>query len=376
MKGGGRTVRYVLPTRPGKVSITCAASSGSAPSMLALCERTAATLELRSAAQRAARPRWPRPSIAGAWRPAGCGSTAPSAAQARRGRPPGRARSRPPRRSPTRVRARGPQVRDAARRRAASWPRRARPPPPTARWRRPRPATHRSRWARRAVATCADAEAQLDRRDRRGLARGVPHRPVRRGVRGRRAAPPALRGAARRARRPGARSPRRVKERLRGRGVAFGGAADGVFALDPVPRVLTAEEWSELQLGVAQRLKALDAFVADVYGDAPRAGGGRGAASGGRELAALRAAHARSARVALDLVRGPRRGPLRRRSLPRDRGPGAHGVRPRLRGRRARDAARPAAGRSAVPRPRRSRTASWRSRCGTRRRCPSRAWRC
>jgi uncharacterized circularly permuted ATP-grasp superfamily protein len=59
----------------------------------------------------------------------------------------------------------------------------------------------------------------------------------------------------------------RVKERLRGRGVEFGAAPDGIFALDPVPRVLTAEEWSELQLGVGQRLKALDAFVADVYGD-------------------------------------------------------------------------------------------------------------
>ncbi len=59
----------------------------------------------------------------------------------------------------------------------------------------------------------------------------------------------------------------RVKERLRGRGVSFGAAPDGVFALDPVPRLLTAAEWSELQVGVAQRLKALDAFVADVYGD-------------------------------------------------------------------------------------------------------------
>ncbi len=59
----------------------------------------------------------------------------------------------------------------------------------------------------------------------------------------------------------------RVKERLRGRGVSFGAAPDGLFALDPVPRVLTAGEWSEIQVGVAQRLRALDAFVADVYGD-------------------------------------------------------------------------------------------------------------
>jgi uncharacterized circularly permuted ATP-grasp superfamily protein len=58
-----------------------------------------------------------------------------------------------------------------------------------------------------------------------------------------------------------------VKERLRSRGVSFGAASDGLFALDPVPRVLTAAEWSELQVGVAQRLRALDAFVADVYGE-------------------------------------------------------------------------------------------------------------
>ena len=56
----------------------------------------------------------------------------------------------------------------------------------------------------------------------------------------------------------------RVEERLRGRGVSFG---DDVFALDPIPRVLTTAEWSELQVGVAQRIRALDAFVADVYGE-------------------------------------------------------------------------------------------------------------
>ena len=58
-----------------------------------------------------------------------------------------------------------------------------------------------------------------------------------------------------------------VKERLRARGVWFGASADGLFTLDPVPRLLTAAEWSELQVGVAQRIRALDAFVADVYGE-------------------------------------------------------------------------------------------------------------
>jgi uncharacterized circularly permuted ATP-grasp superfamily protein len=58
-----------------------------------------------------------------------------------------------------------------------------------------------------------------------------------------------------------------VKAELRARGVSFGGASDGIFALDPVPRLLTGEEWSELQAGIVQRLRTLDAFVADVYGD-------------------------------------------------------------------------------------------------------------
>jgi uncharacterized circularly permuted ATP-grasp superfamily protein len=58
-----------------------------------------------------------------------------------------------------------------------------------------------------------------------------------------------------------------VKRRLRARGVTFGAADDGIFALDPVPRILTEPEWSELQAGIAQRLQALEAFVADVYGE-------------------------------------------------------------------------------------------------------------
>jgi uncharacterized circularly permuted ATP-grasp superfamily protein len=56
-----------------------------------------------------------------------------------------------------------------------------------------------------------------------------------------------------------------VTRRLEARGVSFG--ANEVFALDPVPRILTEPEWSELQTGIVQRLRALEAFVADVYGD-------------------------------------------------------------------------------------------------------------
>jgi carboxylate-amine ligase len=36
--------------------------------------------------------------------------------------------------------------------------------------------------------------------------------------------------------------------------------------LDPVPRVIGADEWDELKVGLAQRVKALTAFVADAYG--------------------------------------------------------------------------------------------------------------
>jgi uncharacterized circularly permuted ATP-grasp superfamily protein len=53
--------------------------------------------------------------------------------------------------------------------------------------------------------------------------------------------------------------------RLEARGVVFG---DGEVArFDPVPRILTEPEWSELQAGIAQRLRALEEFTRDVYGD-------------------------------------------------------------------------------------------------------------
>jgi uncharacterized circularly permuted ATP-grasp superfamily protein len=58
-----------------------------------------------------------------------------------------------------------------------------------------------------------------------------------------------------------------VKRRISARGVSFSAAPDGLFALDPVPRILTEPEWSELQAGIVQRLLALEALVADVYGD-------------------------------------------------------------------------------------------------------------
>jgi carboxylate-amine ligase len=59
-----------------------------------------------------------------------------------------------------------------------------------------------------------------------------------------------------------------VQERLSHAEVGFqslhGGSA---FLVDPVPRVLAGHEWDHLEGGLAQRTRALDRFVADVYGE-------------------------------------------------------------------------------------------------------------
>jgi uncharacterized circularly permuted ATP-grasp superfamily protein len=40
------------------------------------------------------------------------------------------------------------------------------------------------------------------------------------------------------------------------------------FPLDLIPRVITASEWSKLERGIVQRVRALELFLADIYGDA------------------------------------------------------------------------------------------------------------
>ena len=53
------------------------------------------------------------------------------------------------------------------------------------------------------------------------------------------------------------------------RGVTFrvgDGEPDRLFPLDVVPRILSAEEWEPLARGLAQRVRALEAFLHDVYG--------------------------------------------------------------------------------------------------------------
>ncbi len=59
----------------------------------------------------------------------------------------------------------------------------------------------------------------------------------------------------------------RTRAVLRGRGVTFDAAPDGIFALDPIPRLLGADEWSGLRRGIEQRLRALEEFLRDVYSD-------------------------------------------------------------------------------------------------------------
>ncbi|MCZ9885188.1 circularly permuted type 2 ATP-grasp protein, partial [Arthrobacter sp. B2a2-09] len=51
------------------------------------------------------------------------------------------------------------------------------------------------------------------------------------------------------------------------RGVTFDYAGEErPFPLDIVPRVIPADEWDVLERGVKQRVRALEAFLDDVYG--------------------------------------------------------------------------------------------------------------
>lgn len=51
-------------------------------------------------------------------------------------------------------------------------------------------------------------------------------------------------------------------------GVTFDvGGVERPFPLDVVPRVIPADDWEIIDSGVAQRIRALEAFLADVYAD-------------------------------------------------------------------------------------------------------------
>ncbi len=50
------------------------------------------------------------------------------------------------------------------------------------------------------------------------------------------------------------------------RGVTFSlSGKESPFPLDPIPRIITGEEWNTIDSGVCQRLKALEMFLEDVY---------------------------------------------------------------------------------------------------------------
>jgi uncharacterized circularly permuted ATP-grasp superfamily protein len=59
-----------------------------------------------------------------------------------------------------------------------------------------------------------------------------------------------------------------VARDARRRGLSFGSSAGmQPFRIDPIPRVIDAQEWRALSAGVAQRVRALELFVRDVYAD-------------------------------------------------------------------------------------------------------------
>ena len=58
---------------------------------------------------------------------------------------------------------------------------------------------------------------------------------------------------------------RRVRATVSARNASFG--PDDEFHVDPVPRILPAEEWGPLERGIAQRARALNRFIADAYGE-------------------------------------------------------------------------------------------------------------
>ena len=102
-----------------------------------------------------------------------------------------------------------------------------------------------------------------------------------------------------------------VRDRLERNGCCFGRGEDAEpFRVDIVPRVLTAEEWDPLAAGLEQRVRALDAFVADAYGERRIVAEGvmperilAGADQFEPELADLPAPRVRVALAGLDVIR-------------------------------------------------------------------------
>jgi len=59
----------------------------------------------------------------------------------------------------------------------------------------------------------------------------------------------------------------RLRARTLEREVRYGSTGPDAFVIDAVPRMFTVEEWDQLDRGLAQRVRALDAFLRDAYGE-------------------------------------------------------------------------------------------------------------
>ena len=65
---------------------------------------------------------------------------------------------------------------------------------------------------------------------------------------------------------------KRINQQLARYGVKFGIYKNGefherLFPFDAIPRIITAQEWSGLEKGLVQRVRALNLFLKDVYGE-------------------------------------------------------------------------------------------------------------
>jgi uncharacterized circularly permuted ATP-grasp superfamily protein len=61
---------------------------------------------------------------------------------------------------------------------------------------------------------------------------------------------------------------RQVRAEVDALGIRFASVdGDDSWHVDPVPRVIAADDWAQLETGLAQRVRALNAFVADAYGE-------------------------------------------------------------------------------------------------------------
>ncbi len=123
-----------------------------------------------------------------------------------------------------------------------------------------------------------------------------------------------------------------VRDEVAARGIRFASVdGDDTWHVDPVPRVIPGDEWDALAAGLAQRVRALEAFVADVYGER------RIVAEGVMPARVLDTADGFEPalqgfrpRRAVDRHRRARPRARRRRDLARARGQRAHAERPRL----------------------------------------------